>query len=34
MSAYQSFFLCTVGTNASQVKSGNPILDAHNAKHA
>ncbi len=34
MSAYQAFFLCAAGTKPAQVKTGNPILDARNAKHA
>ncbi len=35
MSAYQAFYLWTAGEKATEIAStGNPILDARNAKHA
>ncbi len=34
MSAYQAFYLWTAGEKATVASTGNPILDARNAKHA
>ncbi len=34
MSAYQAFYLWTAGQKNEVASTGNPILDARNAKHA
>ncbi len=33
MSAYQAFFLWTAGQKAALSETGNPVIDARNAKH-